>query len=220
MRKTAAFVAKAAAIAQRLADHFPDAHTELRFNGPFEFVVAAILSAQCTDARVNIVTAELFKSYRTPADFAALTEPQLEPLIKQCGLYKNKAKNIIACARCIESEYGGKIPSDREQLQNLPGVGRKTANVILSTLYDIPAFAVDTHVFRVSRRLGLSKASNPAGVEKDMTNIYPPDQWIALHHRIIFHGRRICHARRPSCQSCNLTGFCSYYQSAKDNQSI
>ncbi len=194
-----------------LENTYPGAKTELKYTHPFQLVVAAQLSAQCTDVRVNKVTQPLFKLYKTPADFSSITEDHLISFIKSCGLYKNKAKNIIACAKTIVEKYAGSIPDQREILETLPGVGRKTANVVLAVVFQKPAFAVDTHVFRVSRRLGLSTADTPVGVERDITKLFPKHTWIDLHHQLILHGRNICKARKPSCPLCPLQKQCSCF---------
>lgn len=198
-------------IMQILDDLYPGAHTALHFSDPFELLVAVELSAQCTDVRVNMVTDNLFKRYRTPYDFSTLSEAELIPIIKPCGLYNNKARNIILCAKAIVNEFGGNIPDTIDRLLTLPGVGRKTANIILAVLFNKPAFPVDTHVFRVSRRLGLSHAKDPYGVEIDLKRLFPEEKWISLHHQIIAHGRRLCVARKPLCHRCPLSPLCEYY---------
>jgi len=196
---------------------YPNPKPELDYNTPFELIVAAQLSAQCTDARVNVVTGKLFKKYNTIAQFADISEDELRGYIKSCGLYKNKAKNIIGCAKKLKFNFKNKIPDNLDDLQTLPGIGRKTANIILAVIHKTPAIAVDTHVFRVARRLGFSTSSNPLGVEKDLMNLFPPENWIDLHHQIIFHGRRICKARKPLCEKCDLTNWCNFFKSQKIN---
>ena len=190
---------------------YPAPKPELNFNSPFELIVAAQLSAQCTDARVNIVTDKLFEKYNTIDDFAGIDEEELRKYIKSCGLYKNKAKNIVACAKKLKSDFNSLIPMTRNELVSLPGVGRKTANIILAVVHKTPAIAVDTHVFRVSRRIGFSSASTPEGVEKDIMKLFPSFSWIDLHHQIIFHGRRICKSRKLMCEKCGLTRWCFFY---------
>ncbi|MEW6535147.1 MAG: endonuclease III [Candidatus Auribacterota bacterium] len=212
-------IQNASVISAILADCYPDAQTALTFTTPFQFVVAAQLSAQCTDERVNIVTRPMFEIYRTASDFAAIDELDLRDMIQSCGLYKNKAKNIIACARIIAKEYNNEIPSSRAVLEALPGVGRKTANVILASIHNVPAFAVDTHVFRVTRRLGLSDGKNPLEVELDVTALYPESEWIPLHHRFIFHGRRTCFARTPQCGRCGVSEYCRYFRETASQRS-
>ncbi|MCD6459662.1 endonuclease III [bacterium] len=191
---------------------YPSPEPELKFKTPFQLIVAAQLSAQCTDVRVNIVTDKLFKKYNTIDNFASMAETELMDYIKSCGLYKNKAKNIIACAKKLKSDFQNEIPKTRDDLQSLSGIGRKTANIILAVVHKQPAIAVDTHVFRVSRRLGFSKSSTPLGVEKDIMTLFPPETWINLHHQIIFHGRRICKARKPLCGKCGLTYYCLFFK--------
>ena len=202
---------KIKALVSRLSHAYPDAGTELRYNTPIQFVVAAILSAQCTDKRVNIVTEPLFKIYKTASDFAQLAEEELGVHIRSCGLYKSKAKNIIACMKKIVHDFNGNIPCTRKELLALPGIGEKVANVILIELFHEPAFPVDTHVFRIARRLGLSHAKTPSGVEKDLTALFDKKVWIPLHHQIIFHGRRTCSARNPQFESCPLKEYCCQY---------
>ncbi|HHY36903.1 MAG TPA: endonuclease III [Firmicutes bacterium] len=180
----------------------------LSFTNPFQLLIAVILSAQCTDVRVNQVTARLFAKYRTPEDFAALEQPQLEEEIRECGLFRNKAKNIKeACAILVE-KYGGQVPSTREELMSLPGVGRKSANVILSQAFGQPALAVDTHVFRVSHRLGLARGKTPLATERELQQVIPRSQWSQAHLWLIWHGRRVCRAQRPRCGECSLQEYC------------
>lgn len=199
-------------ILDNLAAMYPDAHCELHHETPFELLIATILSAQSTDVRVNMVTERLFKKHNTPADFAGLHPDTVAEHIKELGLYRNKAKNIVATAQQLIEKHDGRVPSDRESLEALPGVGRKTANVVLSTAFGIPAIAVDTHVFRVTRRLGIADASTPLAVERQLMNSIPEDEWSVTHHRLIFHGRRMCTARQPQCTSCPLQQYCSHVQ--------
>ncbi len=189
---------------------YRDAKPALAFQSPFQLLVAVLLSAQCTDTRVNIVTEELFRRAPDAAAMAELSEKEIAALIQSCGLYKNKSKNIAALSRILLDSYGGKVPQEREKLEALPGIGRKSANVVLSVAFGIPALAVDTHVFRVSRRLGLSAAKDVRGVEKDLTALVPEEDWAAAHHWLIFHGRRLCKAQRPGCDSCPLDALCPY----------
>ncbi|MFO7152364.1 MAG: endonuclease III [Bacillota bacterium] len=195
-------------ILNRLEEHYPNATTALRYETPFQLLVATILSAQCTDRRVNQVTERLFKKYKGPEDFARLSPEELAVEIKECGLFKNKSKNIVESSRIILEKYGGEVPHEFEELIKLPGVGRKTANVVLANAFGKPAFAVDTHVFRVSRRLGLSDGNDPLKVEKDLTERIPKMYWIRAHHWLIYHGRRVCTARKPKCESCFLKDLC------------
>lgn len=187
---------------------YPDAHCELNFSTSFELLIATMLSAQATDKKVNQVTEKLFKHFKTPEQFLTLTQSEMENAIKELGLYHNKAKNILATCRILVKEYQGNVPNNLEALTQLPGVGRKTANVVLSNAFNIPAFAVDTHVLRVSNRLGLASGTNPEMVEKQLTSCIPRSLWNQAHHWLIWHGRRICAARSPKCQGCPLTSLC------------
>lgn len=189
---------------------YPEAHCELNYETPFQLLIATILSAQCTDQRVNMITPILFAKYGSPAAFLAVSPPDLEADIRSCGLYRNKARNILACCRELVYRFGGEVPASFDDLAELPGVGRKTAAVVASNAFGIPALAVDTHVLRVSQRLGLATGSTPARVEAELTAIYAPDQWHDLHHRLIWHGRRMCYARSPACGECPLRHICLY----------
>lgn len=194
---------------------YPDARPELNFTNPYETLIATILSAQCTDKRVNVVTERLFKVYKSPADLAKLQPEELEPHIKECGIYRNKAKNIVATCRVICDEYGGEVPGDWDELVKLPGVGRKTANVVWSNAFGGDAIAVDTHVFRVSNRLGLADASNVEKTELQLQQAIPKAEWSTAHHWLIFHGRRVCTARAPKCDTCTLKELCKHQQPQK-----
>ncbi len=205
MRVTKAVRQKQIAI---LADVYAGAKPALQFKNAFELLIAVVLSAQCTDKRVNVVTERLFKVADTPADMAALGLERLEELIHDCGLFHNKAKNILAACQILCRDYGGEVPGDFDALLKLPGVGRKTANVVLSLGFGVPAIAVDTHVFRVANRLQLAPGSTPLEVEKGLQKVIPRDQWSAAHHWLIWHGRRICRARRPLCAECPLQAVC------------
>ncbi|NLV75906.1 MAG: endonuclease III [Tissierellia bacterium] len=195
-----------------LMDLYPDAKSELNYSNSFELLIATILSAQCTDVQVNKTTKELFKEYKTPEDFLTLTEEELGEKIRSCGFYKTKSKNILATCELLIKNYGGKVPDTLEELMTLPGVGRKTANVVLSNVFGVPAIAVDTHVFRVSNRIGLADSSNVLDTEKDLMDNIDKDMWAKAHHLLIFHGRRICKARKPLCHKCPLTDYCFYYK--------
>ena len=202
--------------AQKILDELkkmhPDAGCELNYGTPFELLVAVILSAQCTDKRVNEVTKDLFKKYNNPEQYATMTSAELEPLIHSCGFFHNKAVNIIGAAKGIVDRFGGEVPKTMAELTSLPGVGRKTASVVMTVAFDEPAMPVDTHVFRVSGRLGLSHGKNPEQVEKDLKDLYPPSDWNIVHHTLIFHGRYICKALRPNCSECTLTEYCPYFK--------
>ena len=194
----------------KLKEMHPDAGCELNYSTPFELLVAVILSAQCTDKRVNIVTDKLFKVYNTPEQFARLTAEELKPYIYSTGFYNNKAKNIIAASREIVEKYSGEVPREMDKLVALAGVGRKTASVVMTVAYGVPAMPVDTHVFRVSRRIGIASGDTVEKVERELCAAYPPEQWNMLHHTLIFHGRYVCKARKPDCGSCRLKGICLY----------
>lgn len=202
--------------AQKILDELkkmhPDAGCELNYGTPFELLVAVILSAQCTDKRVNEVAKDLFKKYNNPEQYATMTPAELEPLIHSCGFFHNKAVNIIGAAKGIVDRFGGEVPKTMAELTSLPGVGRKTASVVMTVAFDEPAMPVDTHVFRVSGRLGLSHGKNPEQVEKDLKDLYPPSDWNIVHHTLIFHGRYICKALRPNCSECTLTEYCPYFK--------
>ena len=187
---------------------FPDAKPELVFKTPFELLVAVILSAQCTDVRVNKVTEELFKKANTPEGMLSLGETLLEEEIRSCGFYHNKAKNIIGASRKIIEDFEGKIPDNMEEIMSLPGVGRKTANVVLSVAFGVPAIAVDTHVQRVSNRLGMVKGKNPDETERGLMKCIKKSRWSKAHHLLIFLGRRVCKSRKPNCESCPVNNEC------------
>lgn len=191
-----------------LAAAYPDARPALHYKNAFELLVAVLLSAQCTDERVNIVTAELFAKAPTPAAMVELGEDAIREIIKSCGLYKNKAKNIAALSGILVERFGGEVPSDRASLESLPGIGRKSANVVMSVAFGIPALAVDTHVFRVSRRMGFSAGNDVRKVEDDLLALIPEKDWAAAHHWLIFHGRRCCKAQRPLCDGCPVGELC------------
>nr|WP_280641764.1 endonuclease III [Anaerococcus rubeinfantis] len=184
----------------------------LDFTTPFELLVATILSAQCTDVRVNKVTGHMFKFKNTPEDFAKMDIKEIEEYIKTCGLYKNKAKNIKNASIMLIREFDGKVPNNMEDLLKLPGVGRKTANVVMSNAFGIDAIAVDTHVQRVSNRLGLANSKDVLNTEKDLRKNLPKEKWSKLHHQIIAHGRKICKARNPLCEECDLKDLCEDYK--------
>jgi len=200
---------RAAAIVQALARAYPDAHCELDFKNPLELLIATILSAQCTDKRVNIVTREVFRVCRTAADYTALPEGELERLIQSTGFYRAKARNIRACCASLVSDHGGQVPRSMEALTALAGVGRKTANVVLGNVFDIHVgVVVDTHVQRLSQRLGLTRQTTPEKIEQDLMALIPPTQWTLFSHWLIWHGRRRCMARNPNCPGCELRALC------------
>ena len=186
-------------IQARLRATYPDARCALDHRDPFQLVVATVLSAQCTDARVNLTTPALFARFPDAASLAMASQEEVEGLVKSTGFYHNKARNLIGLAQALMARHGGRVPSDPAALGALPGVGQKTANVVLANAFGVPALAVDTHIFRVARRLGLSKATTPEKVEADLCRLFPREDWIELHHQLIFHGRRTCDARRPDC---------------------
>ena len=190
-----------------LEEMYPEAKAELVFSNPYEMLVATMLSAQCTDKQVNKVTPAVFSRYPDPVSMADAKEEDLYPMVKSCG-FKSKAGNIIAACRKIRDEHGGVVPDSMEALTTLPGVGRKTANVVLYNAYGIPAFAVDTHVFRVSNRIGLCRAETVEETERQMTKLIPREKWGNAHHWLIWHGRRICKAQRPLCEECGLKEIC------------
>ncbi len=193
----------------RLRSTYPDAHCALNHTSPFELLIATILSAQCTDERVNIVTANLFRKYRLPEDYLAVSQDELENDIRSTGFFRNKARNIrAACERIIE-EYGGNVPQTMDDLLTLGGVARKTANVVLGNAFGIAAgVVVDTHVSRLSQRLGLTRQKTPEKIEKDLERLVPNEDWIMFPHWMIFHGRQVCVARKPRCPECALNDIC------------
>lgn len=187
----------------------------LNHENPWQLLIATMLSAQCTDARVNIVTKDLFQKYKSPEDFANADLKELEKDIKSTGFYHNKAKNIIACCKDLVDKHGGEVPSDIEALTALQGVGRKTANVIRGNIFHEPSVVVDTHVKRISKKLGFTKEEDPVKIEQDLMKVLPKDHWILYNIQIITFGRQICMARNPKCQECFLTEYCSYYKENK-----
>jgi endonuclease-3 len=190
---------------------YPTAHAELNFTNPFETLIATILSAQCTDARVNKVTAKLFAKYPDAAAMVKLSQAELEDNIRECGLFHNKAKNILAACKALIDEYDGVVPSERGKLMALPGVGQKTAGVVLLAAFGADEIPVDTHVYRVSKRIGLANANTADKVEAQLRAVIPEGERARSHHLLIWHGRKICHAQRPKCESCPLVeGLCEY----------
>ncbi len=196
-------------VAAELARLYPEAECALFFRTPLELLIATILSAQCTDERVNQVTPGLFSRYRSAADFARAPLPELERAIQSTGFFRNKAKNIKGCCQRLVDEFDGEVPAQLDDLVQLPGVGRKTANVVLGTAFGIASgVVVDTHVGRLSHRLGLTRHRDPVKIERDLMGQLPPEEWIQFSHRLIHHGRRVCQARRPQCEACALLALC------------
>jgi endonuclease-3 len=193
-----------------LGKTYPDAKCSLEHTDPLELLVSTILSAQCTDERVNKTTPALFERYKTAKDYATADPKELKKYIQSCGFYNSKAKNIMGAAQILVDEHGGKVPRTLEELVKLPGVGRKTANVILGTVYDTPGVVVDTHCGRVSRRLGLTKQTDATKVEQDLMKVWPQKDWSINSHLLVFHGRSICIARAPVCSKCPVRGFCPF----------
>lgn len=203
--------ARLALALEALERTYPDAAPQLDFSSPFELLVATMLSAQCTDKRVNLVTAKLFPVYDTAGKLAAATPEEIIPYIRGCGLFNTKAKNLVATAKILADDFGGEVPQDRDVLMTLPGVGRKTANVVVSNAFGADAIAVDTHVFRVANRIGFASAKNVLDTEKQLMESIPKERWSLAHHLLIFHGRQACHARKPACESCTVREYCAHY---------
>ena len=206
---------KANKIQALLDKNYKRSHCTLDHRSALQLLIATILSAQCTDERVNIVTKDLFKKYKKAKDFADAEQAEFEEDIRSTGFYRNKAKNIIACCRKIVDEHGGKVPRTMEELTALPGIGRKTANVILGNCFDTPGMVVDTHVGRVSQRLGLTTNSDPVKIEFDLMKLFPQKTWTNLSHQLVDHGRKVCNARKPKCDECFLAPHCIFVKSKK-----
>jgi endonuclease-3 len=198
-----------------LEEHYSGTTTALEYSTPFELLIAVVLSAQCTDKRVNVITARLFAEYNTPDKIWNMGQEKLEQYIRDCGLFRSKARNIMATCEILCREYDGQVPNKFDQLLTLPGVGRKTANVVLSQLFDIPAIAVDTHVFRVANRLELAKGETPLAVEEGLMKAISKDKWSDAHHWLIWHGRNVCKARKPACNICPLAQLCPSKEKVK-----
>nr|WP_262849587.1 endonuclease III [Sphaerisporangium corydalis] len=194
-----------------LAETYPDAHCELDFGTPLELLVATILSAQCTDKRVNLVTPVLFAKYRTPADYAGADRAELEEIIRSTGFFRAKTNSIMGMAQALCDRYGGEVPGKLKDLVTLPGVGRKTANVVLGNAFDVPGITVDTHFQRLTRRFGWTTEVDPVKIEHAVGDLIPKSEWTQMSHYMIWHGRRICHARRPACGVCPLASLCPAY---------
>ena len=201
---------RTAKIRKILKKTYPDVKTQLRYRNPFELLVATILSAQCTDKQVNSVTQDLFNRLQTPADFAKAPLEMLESLVRPTGYFRNKAKNIKNCARMLVAKYNGMVPEKLEEMVKLPGVGRKTANVVLGAAFGTPGIVVDTHVGRISKRLGLTANKDPVKIEFDLMKIIPQKEWSGFSLQLIFFGRAICKARKPACPTCPLNDLCDY----------
>ncbi|MHB1651143.1 MAG: endonuclease III [Desulfitobacteriaceae bacterium] len=201
-----------------LAETYPEAHCELNFTTPFQLLIATMLSAQSTDKKVNTVTEKLFAHCQTPEDFLILGQFGLEQAIKELGLFHNKARNILATCSTMLDRYGGQVPQALEELISLPGVGRKTASVVSSNAFGLPAFAVDTHVFRVSNRIGLANSSQVNKVEDQLKLAIAKEKWSLAHHWLIWHGRRLCTARKPACHSCPINLYCYSFKTGSSLQ--
>ncbi|MEW8954976.1 endonuclease III [Clostridium sp.] len=200
-------------VLELLEKEYPDAQCELNYESPFQLLVATILSAQTTDVKVNQVTETLFKDYEDLDAFLTLTQDELENRIRTIGLYRNKAKNLLLMCNQLKNNFNGEVPNTMEGITSLAGAGRKTANVVLSNAFGVPAIAVDTHVFRVSNRIGIAKAKDVVETEKQLQKNIPMDKWSHAHHLIIFHGRRCCTARKPNCEECIIAPYCDYFNS-------
>ena len=203
-----ALVRRARKINRVLAETYPDAHCELDFESPFQLIVAVVLSAQCTDVRVNLTTPALFARYPTAEEMAVADPTELEELIRPTGFYRNKAKSLLGLSVAVRDRFGGAVPGTLEELVTLPGVGRKTANVVLGNAFGIPGITVDTHFGRLARRFGWTEEEDPVKVEHIVGALFPRQEWTMLSHRMIFHGRRVCHSRRPACGACPVAALC------------
>ena len=214
-----ALVRRARRINRELAKLYPDAHTELDFGSPLELLVATILSAQTTDKGVNQVTPVLFARYRTAADYAAADREDVEKIIVSTGFFRNKTRSIIALGQALCDRFGGEVPGNLKDLVTLPGVGRKTANVVLGNAFGVPGITVDTHFGRLARRFGWTTEDDPVKVELEVGSLFPKSEWTMLSHRLIWHGRRVCHARRPACGACGIARLCpSFGEGPTDEQ--
>ena len=200
-------------IIDKVEELYENPKCELEFNSDYELLIAVILSAQCTDKRVNAVTKELFKNYNTPLKMITLSQGQLEKMIRSCGFFHNKAKHILDCSRDLIEKYGGELPKTKKELKELAGVGEKTANVVMATAFNVPAIAVDTHVFRVSNRLGLANGKTVEKTQKDLEKNLPKDKWIKFHFALVLHGRYVCKSQRPNCEKCELKSLCKFFVS-------
>ena len=203
-----ALVRRARRINRELAELYPDAHCELDFSSPLELLIATILSAQCTDKRVNLVTPLLFARYRTAVDYAAADRDEVEKIVMSTGFFRAKTTSIIGLGQALCERFGGEVPARLRDLVTLPGVGRKTANVVLGNAFGVPGITVDTHFGRLSRRFGWTTSDEPEKVEQEVAGLFPRSEWTVLSHRLIWHGRRVCHSRRPACGACTLARLC------------
>jgi endonuclease-3 len=208
MKTADAIRRRAGQIVRLLAKQYPDAHCALHHENPLQLLIATILSAQCTDVRVNLVTPALFARYPNAEAFATAESRELETYIQSTGFFRNKAKSIIGCCKQIVAQHGGQVPDTLEELVPLPGIGRKTANVVLGNAFGVPGITVDTHVARLSQRMGLTTQVDPEKIERDLMGLVPKKEWVMFSHRMIFHGRQVCAARKPNCQACILHTIC------------
>jgi endonuclease-3 len=206
-----ALVRRARRVNRELAELYPDVYTELNFSTPLELLVATILSAQTTDKRVNMVTPVLFARYQTAADYAAADRGEMEKIIQSTGFFRAKTSSLIGLGQALCDRFGGEVPATLAELVTLPGVGRKTANVVLGNAFGIPGITVDTHFARLSRRFGWTRQTDPVKIESEVGALFPPKEWTMLSHRLIWHGRRVCHARKPACGACELARLCPSY---------
>ena len=198
-----------------LDELYPNAECSLEYDNPLQLLISTQLAAQCTDARVNMVAKDLYKKYQTAEDFANADLSELEQDIRSTGFYRNKAKNIIACCKQLVEKYDGKIPDNMEELLQLPGVGRKTANLVLYEIYGIQGVVVDTHAKRLSNHIGLTKNEDPEKIEYDLQKVVPKERWADFCHRLVFHGREVCNARKPDCENCKINSLCDHYKKIK-----
>jgi endonuclease-3 len=205
-------VRRARRINRELAEAYPYAHPELDFENPYELLVATVLSAQTTDLRVNQTTPALFAKYPTPEDLAAADPEELEQIIRPTGFFRAKAKSLLGLSAALRDRFGGEVPGKLKDLVTLPGVGRKTANVVLGNAFGVPGITVDTHFGRLARRFGWTTSEDPEKVEQDVAALFPKSEWTMLSHRVVFHGRRVCHSRKPACGACSIAALCPAYE--------
>ncbi len=215
-----ALVRRARRINRELTALYPDAHCELDFSTPLELLVATILSAQCTDKRVNMVTPVLFSRYRTAADYAAADRAEVEKIIQSTGFFRAKTNSILGLGQALCERFGGEVPGRLADLVTLPGVGRKTANVVLGNAFGVPGITVDTHFLRLSRRFGWTTQADPVKVELEVGSLFPRSEWTMLSHRLIWHGRRVCHARKPACGACGLAALCPSFGEGPTDEAV